>query len=284
MPPWPLQVPLPVEVLVVPSLQVVGAGSAAMLGIANTHASKGAAKRPATVIFFMKIHSLVLVDRRWIVDPIFAECDQASTQPIRRQNADDFDDKARVLALGHAFHDIAVDQDVRTFADAVREFGQADQLHVVCRQTVETLGRGINVLRLVQDQYGHGVDAVRAGKLPKMNPAHEIVPELQPLARAAADDAAGKRNGYAEPGQQPQISDHSSSSFRVCTERLALHIHMIDAGGTPSTAQGSRDSTISKPDLCNSSDQLSTVRKYQGAGSLKSLLNPCQLPARQPSS
>ena len=52
-PPWPLQVPLPVDVVVVPSLQVVGAGSAATLGIANANTSSGAATRPAIVIFFM---------------------------------------------------------------------------------------------------------------------------------------------------------------------------------------------------------------------------------------
>jgi hypothetical protein len=59
MPPWPLQVPLPVDVVVVPSLHVVGAGSAARLGIANANTSKGAAMRPATVMFFMNVHSLV---------------------------------------------------------------------------------------------------------------------------------------------------------------------------------------------------------------------------------
>jgi hypothetical protein len=58
-PPWPLQVPLPVEVVVVPSLQVVGAGSAARLGIASANTSIGAAIRAATVIFFMEIHSPV---------------------------------------------------------------------------------------------------------------------------------------------------------------------------------------------------------------------------------
>jgi hypothetical protein len=58
-PPWPLQVPLPVDVVVVPSLHVVGAGSAAKLGTANASINKGAATRAATVIFFMNVHSLV---------------------------------------------------------------------------------------------------------------------------------------------------------------------------------------------------------------------------------
>ena len=49
MPPWPLQVPLPVEVVVVPSLQVVSA----KLGVAMK-ANRDAATRPAIVIFFMK--------------------------------------------------------------------------------------------------------------------------------------------------------------------------------------------------------------------------------------
>jgi hypothetical protein len=59
MPPWPLHVPLPVDVEVVPSLHVVGAGSAARLGMAKANISKGAAMSPVTVMFFMNVHSLV---------------------------------------------------------------------------------------------------------------------------------------------------------------------------------------------------------------------------------
>ena len=58
-PPWPLHVPLLVEVLVVPSLQVVVAVSAERLGAANANINKGAAMRLAIVIFFMNCHSLV---------------------------------------------------------------------------------------------------------------------------------------------------------------------------------------------------------------------------------
>ena len=59
-PPWPLHVPLPVEVLVVPSLQVVVAAvSAARLGSANAKTNKGAAISPVIVVFFMNLHSLV---------------------------------------------------------------------------------------------------------------------------------------------------------------------------------------------------------------------------------
>jgi hypothetical protein len=54
-PPWPLHVPLPVEVVVVPSLQVVVAASAARLGIANAKTSRGVAIRPAIVMFFMNV-------------------------------------------------------------------------------------------------------------------------------------------------------------------------------------------------------------------------------------
>jgi hypothetical protein len=50
---------LPVEVVVVPSLQVVGTGSAAKLGIASANASKGAATKPATVKFLMIVTPLV---------------------------------------------------------------------------------------------------------------------------------------------------------------------------------------------------------------------------------
>jgi hypothetical protein len=46
-------------VVVVPSLHVVAALSAAKLGIANAKANRGAARRPATVVFLMIVHSLV---------------------------------------------------------------------------------------------------------------------------------------------------------------------------------------------------------------------------------
>jgi hypothetical protein len=78
-PPWPLQVPLPVEVVVVPSMQVVVAVSAARLGIANAQTNRGAAMRLATAIFFMNLHSLGLIRvRRADCNPIFSECDRPS--------------------------------------------------------------------------------------------------------------------------------------------------------------------------------------------------------------
>lgn len=57
-PPWPLHVPLPVDVVVVPSEQVLVA-PAPRLGIANANTNRGAAMRPAIVMFFMNVHSLV---------------------------------------------------------------------------------------------------------------------------------------------------------------------------------------------------------------------------------
>jgi hypothetical protein len=48
-----------VDVLVVPSLQVVGVGSAARAGALNAKASKGAAINPARVVIFMADHSLI---------------------------------------------------------------------------------------------------------------------------------------------------------------------------------------------------------------------------------
>jgi hypothetical protein len=57
-PPWPLQAPLPVELLVVPSLQVVVAALSAKLGTVNAKTNSGAAMRLAIVVFFMNLHSL----------------------------------------------------------------------------------------------------------------------------------------------------------------------------------------------------------------------------------
>lgn len=57
-PPCPLQVPLPVDVVVVPSLQAVGALSA-LAGEPKANASSGAAKRPASVVIFISVHSLI---------------------------------------------------------------------------------------------------------------------------------------------------------------------------------------------------------------------------------
>jgi hypothetical protein len=57
-PPWPLQVPLPVEVEVVPSLQVVGVESA-QAGSDNANIIKGAAMSLTSSVFFMNVHSRV---------------------------------------------------------------------------------------------------------------------------------------------------------------------------------------------------------------------------------
>jgi hypothetical protein len=45
---------LPVDVVVVPSLQVVVVASAAKLGMASANTSKGAAMRLAIVVFFIE--------------------------------------------------------------------------------------------------------------------------------------------------------------------------------------------------------------------------------------
>jgi hypothetical protein len=57
-PPWPLQVPLPVEAEVVPSLQVVGVESA-QAGSDNANIIKGAAMSLTSSVFFMNVHSRV---------------------------------------------------------------------------------------------------------------------------------------------------------------------------------------------------------------------------------
>jgi hypothetical protein len=58
---------------------------------------------------------------------------------------------------------------------------------------------------------------------------------------------------------------------------------MRDAGAAASRAVGSRHSITSNPQRRSIAYQLANVRKYHGAGSLKSGLNPAQLPVRQPS-
>jgi hypothetical protein len=59
-PPWPLHVPFPVEVEVVPSLQVVAAvESAAQAGTDQANTIKGAAMSPTRCVLFMNVHSLV---------------------------------------------------------------------------------------------------------------------------------------------------------------------------------------------------------------------------------
>jgi hypothetical protein len=57
-PPWPLQVPLPVDVEVVPSLQVLGVESA-QAGSDSANIIKGAAMSPTSSVFFMNVHSRV---------------------------------------------------------------------------------------------------------------------------------------------------------------------------------------------------------------------------------
>jgi hypothetical protein len=58
-PPWPLQAPRPVAVLVVPSLQVAGVLPSAACATPIVSAIKGAARSPAQFRFFMKLNSLV---------------------------------------------------------------------------------------------------------------------------------------------------------------------------------------------------------------------------------
>jgi hypothetical protein len=53
IPPWPLQVPLPVEVLVVPSLHVVGGAASAWLGCAGANTATETAISPARIVFFI---------------------------------------------------------------------------------------------------------------------------------------------------------------------------------------------------------------------------------------
>jgi hypothetical protein len=59
---------LPVEVVVVPSLQVVGAGSSAHAGIDNAKAIKGAAIKPTSVVFFISALPIGLA-KKWILIP-----------------------------------------------------------------------------------------------------------------------------------------------------------------------------------------------------------------------
>jgi hypothetical protein len=84
-PPWPLQVPLPVEVVVVPSLQVVVA-SCETLGPASANTINGAAMRPARIVVFMKFTPWFGADPRLDCKPKCAECDplNAPVAPARR--------------------------------------------------------------------------------------------------------------------------------------------------------------------------------------------------------
>jgi hypothetical protein len=61
---------------------------------------------------------------------------------------------------------------------------------------MKTLRRCIYVLRFVQYQNRYGIDTVRARELTKMHASGKVVPDLQPQARAAADDAAAKRDAH----------------------------------------------------------------------------------------
>ena len=58
-PPWPLQVPLPVDVEVVPSLQGVVAVESAQTGNDSANTIKGAAMSPTRFVFFMIVYSRV---------------------------------------------------------------------------------------------------------------------------------------------------------------------------------------------------------------------------------
>jgi hypothetical protein len=58
---------LPVEAVVVPSLQVVGAGSSAHAGIDNAKAIKGAAIKPTSVVFFISALPIGLAEKSILI-------------------------------------------------------------------------------------------------------------------------------------------------------------------------------------------------------------------------
>ena len=113
------------------------------------------------------------------------------TARANRRNADHLDHQGRVLTIPDALQHLALDNDMRILADVARKFRHPHQLYVVCRQALKALRRRIDVLGLVQSQYGHRVDAAFAGIFAKMQLTGKSVLHLQPQARSASHHAAG---------------------------------------------------------------------------------------------
>ena len=158
---------------------------------------------------------------------------------LERQNADDVDDETGVLACATPS---------RTLPSTMTRVPSSILLGnsvtpMSCRSFAgrhsKALRRRIHVLGLVQYQYRHRVDAVAARKFAKMHVSRKVVPDLQPKAWTAADDAAGQHDAEADTGYEAQLTHRSSSLPSVCAERRVLPIQITDAGVTAPVAFGS---------------------------------------------
>jgi hypothetical protein len=178
-PPCPLHAPFPVAVDVVPSLQVVAAlESAARVGSAKLNTIKGTASNPISVLFFMMLTPWLVSGARFNCSPIRLKTNVEPWHSVTGgdgQNRSHLHHKRRVLAAGPGLKQDPIDADMRILDHVLRKFRHADQLHVIRRQAMMTLGRGVYIGSPIQRQYRHIVHAIGSRIVPKVNTPGQVV-------------------------------------------------------------------------------------------------------------
>jgi hypothetical protein len=216
-PPCPLHAPRPVAVEVVPSLQVVGAlESAARVGSAKLNTIKGTASNPTSVVFFMMFTPWFVSGARFNCSPIRLK---TNVEPWRSvtggngQNRSHVHYKRRVLAAGPRLKQDPIDADMRILDHVLRKFRHADQLHVIRRQAMMALGRGVYIGSPIERQHGHIVHAIGSRIVPKMNtPGQVVLDRLLEQAGTVAYDAA--RQPKTRANEDPTPISHECGSIR----------------------------------------------------------------------
>src|SRR5229473_1583636 len=121
--------------------------------------------------------------------------------------------KRRVLAAGPRLKQDPIDADMRILDHVLRKFRHADQLHVIRRQAMMALGRGVYIGSPIERQHGHIVHAIGSRIVPKMNtPGQVVLDRLLEQAGTVAYDAA--RQPKTRANEDPTPISHECGSIR----------------------------------------------------------------------
>src|SRR5258706_2330942 len=171
---------------------------------------------PTSVVFFMMFTPWFVSGARFNCSPIRLK---TNVEPWRSvtggngQNRSHVHYKRRVLAAGPRLNQDPIDADVRILDHVLRKFRHADQLHVIRRQAMMALGRGVYIGSPIERQHGHIVHAIGSRIVPKMNtPGQVVLDRLLEQAGTVAYDAA--RQPKTRANEDPTPISHECGSIR----------------------------------------------------------------------
>src|SRR5258707_3814271 len=96
--------------------------------------------------------------------------------------------------------------------DVLRKFRHTDQLHIVSRQAMMALGRGVYIGSPIQRQHRHIVHAIGSRVVAKVNtPGQVVLERLLEQAGTIAYDAAGQSKAHAN--ERPSPISHECGSI-----------------------------------------------------------------------